>query len=467
VQVSAAPGVYNFGNFLIVHADSRTGEFASVQVTGDLGNRVRNPHLTYVGGDVFLTLDPNLLSILLPPNANENQRNVAGGIDKAINAGANLGPFANLFLLTPQGIANAMTQLSGEGATGLWLANFQSMSAFLNLMLDPFVDQRAAGVGGAALAFGPEAEQLPAEVANAYAAFMPVKAQPAGASAAMRWSFWGSGYGGYQKTAGDVAVVGSHDVTARAYGFAAGADYRFSARTVLGFALAGGGTSWGLADGLGGGRSDSFKLGAYASTRWGMGGYVSGALAYAHHWVTTDRTTSALGSEKLTADFKANGLGLRLESGYRIAMPFVGVTPYGALQAMSLSAPAYTETATFGAGASALSFNARNASTTRTELGAWFDHTSRLGDGNVLALRARAAWAHNWFSDPTLTAAFPTLPGASFIVNGATPARDAGLFSGRAEYRTRNNVAFSLKLDGEFGRGSQTYTGTGTVRVEW
>jgi hypothetical protein len=31
----------------------------------------------------------------------------------------------------------------------------------------------------------------------------------------------------------------------------------------------------------------------------------------------------------------------------------------------------------------------------------------------------------------------------------------------------RNNVAFGIKLDGEFGRGSQTYTGTGTVRVEW
>jgi outer membrane autotransporter protein len=183
--------------------------------------------------------------------------------------------------------------------------------------------------------------------------------------------------------------------------------------------------------------------------------------------VTTDRTTSALGSERLTANFNANGLGLRLESGYRFATPVVGITPYGAVQAMSLSAPGYSETATFGAGASALTYQARTASTTRTELGAWFDRTTRLGDGNVLALRARAAWAHNWFSDPTLTAAFPTLPGASFVVNGVTPARDAGQFSGRAELRMRNNVAFGIKLDGEFGQGSQTYTGTGTVRVEW
>jgi hypothetical protein len=34
------------------------------------------------------------------------------------------------------------------------------------------------------------------------------------------------------------------------------------------------------------------------------------------------------------------------------------------------------------------------------------------------------AWAHDWVSDPTLTPVFRTLPGASFIVNGATPAKN-------------------------------------------
>ena len=41
-------------------------------------------------------------------------------------------------------------------------------------------------------------------------------------------------------------------------GIAAGLDYKLSPDTLIGFALAGGGTSWSLAQGLGGGRSDVF-----------------------------------------------------------------------------------------------------------------------------------------------------------------------------------------------------------------
>src|ERR1019366_8888076 len=52
---------------------------------------------------------------------------------------------------------------------------------------------------------------------------------------------------------------GSHDLSARTGGFAAGADYRVSPFTMLGFALAGGGTNWSMAQGLGGGRSDAFQ----------------------------------------------------------------------------------------------------------------------------------------------------------------------------------------------------------------
>jgi hypothetical protein len=42
-------------------------------------------------------------------------------------------------------------------------------------------------------------------------------------------------------------------------------------------------------------------------------------------------------------------------------------------------------------------------------------------------MRARVAWAHDGMSDPTLAAAFQTLPGASFIVNGVTPAKNSAL----------------------------------------
>jgi uncharacterized protein with beta-barrel porin domain len=70
-------------------------------------------------------------------------------------------------------------------------------------------------------------------------------------------------------------------------------------------------------------------------------------------------------------------------------------------------------------------------------------------------------------SNPSLAAAFQTLPGASFIVNGATPARNSALASAGAELRLVNGVTLPGKFDGEFARGSQTYAGTGTIRYTW
>ena len=85
----------------------------------------------------------------------------------------------------------------------------------------------------------------------------------------------------------------------------------------------------------------------------------------------------------------------------------------------------------------------------------------------MLALRARLAWAHDWVSDPTLAAVFQTLPGASFIVNGATPAKNSALASAGTELRLANGVSLLGKFDGEFAGRSSTYAGTGTIRYAW
>jgi hypothetical protein len=76
-----------------------------------------------------------------------------------------------------------------------------------------------------------------------------------------------------------------------------------------------------------------------------------------------------------------------------------------------------------------LTYNSRNATDTRSELGARFDRQMLLNRNAVLALRGRVAWAHDWISDPSLVPVFEALPGASFIVNGATPAKNSALTS--------------------------------------
>jgi uncharacterized protein with beta-barrel porin domain len=63
--------------------------------------------------------------------------------------------------------------------------------------------------------------------------------------------------------------------------------------------------------------------------------------------------------------------------------------------------------------------------------------------------------------------AFQMLPGTSFIVNGAAPAKSSALASAGAELRLANGVTLLGKFDGEFASRSSTYAGTGTVRYAW
>jgi uncharacterized protein with beta-barrel porin domain len=243
-------------------------------------------------------------------------------------------------------------------------------------------------------------------------------------------------------------------------------EYHLTPDTVYGFGLAGGGTNWNLAQGLGSGRSDAFQAGVYAKTHFGPA-YVSAALAFANHWFTTDRI--ALG-DQLRATFTGQSYAARLEGGYRYAVPItgalVGVTPYAALQAQDFHTPNYSEADLTGGGLG-LSYASMNATDTRSELGARFDNL-QIVDSMPLVLRGRLAWAHDWFTNATaLNAVFQTLPGSSFTVNGAAPPKNSALTTAAAELHITSNWTAIGKFDGEFGSGSQTYGGTGTLRYTW
>jgi outer membrane autotransporter protein len=353
--------------------------------------------------------------------------------------------------------------LDGEVAADAEFGAFRLTNQFLNLMLDPFVDGRlgsGGGIGGGqAMSFAPDQQvSLPPDIALAYAGVL--KAPPP-APFAQRWTAWGSAYGGSNTTNGD-AAVGSSNVTAHTFGFAGGMDYHYSPDTIFGFALAGGGTNWGLSGGLGDGRSDAFQAGVYGITRAGPA-YLAAALSFTNHWMTTNR--SALG-DQLTANFDAQSYGARIEAGYRYAaLPMLGVTPYAALQAQDFHTPSYSETDVTGGGFG-LSYNAMNASDIRSELGARFDDPTLIG-GMPLILRARVAWAHDWVSNPSLGAVFESLPGASFVVNGAPMPSDSALTSVGAELFLTSKLTLLAKFDGEFASGSQTYAGSGTLRYSW
>jgi outer membrane autotransporter protein len=236
---------------------------------------------------------------------------------------------------------------------------------------------------------------------------------------------------------------------------------------VVGLAVAGGQSNFGLSDGLGTGTSDFLQVGAYGKT-WIDTYYVSVAGSTGHYDLSTTRSIAVPSiSDRFSASFAGVGVGARVEAGDRFAFAGFGWTPFVAFQTEAIRTPAYQETAALGNSAFALAYNAQTNTRARTELGGDID--GRIGavfNGDVFWY-ARAAWAHEFDGDTSATAAFQSLPGIGFTVQGAATPADAALLRAGAEWRIANGTSVGARFEGEFANGSSVYTGMGTLRVNW
>ena len=344
------------------------------------------------------------------------------------------------------------------------------MNLFLGLLTDPFIGGRGPTDGARATPFGEEGE------ASAYASSgKPRGKSERGAYSAVyskappiapfehHWSVWSAGFGGSQATAGN-PVVGSNAASSRLGAVAVGADYRFSPCTIAGFALAGGGTNFSVANG-GSGRSDLFQAGAFIRHTVGPA-YISAALAYGWQDITTDRTVTIGGLDQLHAQFNANAYSGRVEDGYRFVTPWMGLTPYAAGQFTTFDLPAYAEQAVTGATTFALAYGSKSATDTRSELGIRIDKSFAM-QASILTLRTRFAWAHDYNPDRNIAATFQALPGASFVVNGAAQASNSALTTASAEVKWINGWSAAATFEGEFANVTRSYAGKGVVRYIW
>jgi T5SS/PEP-CTERM-associated repeat protein len=398
--------------------------------------------LSYDANNVFLDLQAALGR---GTPLNQNQQAVATTLNNAFSNGHLLpSGFFTLFNLTGDRLANALSQVSGETATGTQQATFDAMGQFTSMLLDPSLGERGAS-----------------SYANSYASIGIGKAPPYTAPFAQRWNVWAAGYGGTQSTDGN-ATVGSNDVTSKIFGAAAGFDYRLSPQTLVGFSLGGAGTKYDLANGLGSGRSEMFQAGVYGRHDIGAA-YLAGALAYGWQDVTTDRNVLL---SSLRANFDTNAISGRLEAGHRFVTGPVGLTPYAAGQFTTVFLPDYAEQVVAGANTFALSYAGKDVTASRSELGLRADRSFAMQDA-ILTLRGRAAWAHNFNTDRSVAVVFQTLPVAGFVVNGAAPAPDAALVSASAETRWQNGVSVAASFDGEFSNLTESYAGKGVVRYRW
>jgi autotransporter-associated beta strand protein len=459
VNASFAPGTYVAKQYTILNAGVALHDRFSSLVSTNLPSGF-HASLSYGTDDVYLDLALNVVSPGTGLNA--NQQNVGNAIVNFFNS---TGGIPIVFgALTPA----ALTQLSGEAGTGQQQATFNAMNQFIGVMTDPFVAGRGDGVsaGGAAAGYADEEALAYAQKRQSSDALAAIntKAPSRAPTFEQRWNVWASAFGGSQATDGNV-VVGSNDTRSSIYGTAVGADYRFSPNTIAGFALAGGGTSFSVANNLGGGRSDLFQAGAFIRHDVGPV-YLTAALAYGWQDITTDRTVTVAGVDQLRAEFKANAWSGRIEGGYRFVAQGVGLTPYAAGQVTTFDLPNYAETAIVGADLFALAYNAKSVTDTRSEFGLRTDKSFAVKDG-VLTLRGRAAWAHDFNPDRSISATFQTLPGASFVVNGAAPASDSALATASAEMKWLNGWAIAATFEGEFSNVTRSYAGKGVVRYQW
>jgi autotransporter-associated beta strand protein len=75
--------------------------------------------------------------------------------------------------------------------------------------------------------------------------------------------------------------------------------------------------------------------------------------------------------------------------------------------------------------------------------------------------------AHDFDPDRSIAATFQTLPGASFVVNGAAQASDSALVTASIEKKWLNGWSATATFEGEFSDVTRSYAGKGVVRYQW
>ena len=144
----------------------------------------------------------------------------------------------------------------------------------------------------------------------------------------------------------------------------------------------------------------------------------------------------------------------------------IGITPYAAGQFTTFDLPPYAEQVLSGASTFALAYGSKSVTDTRSELGVRTDKSFAMQNA-ILTLRSRFAWAYDFNPDRSIGATFQTLPGASFVVNGAAQAHDAALTTASAEMKWLNGISLAATFEGEFSDVTRSYAGKGVVRYAW
>lgn len=425
--------------------------------------------LSYDENNVYLTI---LLRDFRSFALTRNQWSVANAIYWA--SGQMFGGLGGQLMLalnqaSDSAVAASLTQLSGDGVvTGAANAALQTGHLFTSVLDDQQAlwrdsmprDQVVRRIEP--FAYAPsrvDGAQWPVSRQNYAPA--PVRRD----DGVQRWRVWASGFGGQSNLHGN-AGTGSADQKLNSYGGALGVDYQMGSSMLFGMAL--GGSSSAFNAGNASGSATGIHFGAYTGFRV-QSFYGTASVAYSNFSNKTQRSVGAIGAvagEQEQGSFTSMEVRTRIEIGKRIAMENFAVTPFSAVEIAHLHTRPFVEQASGGVGLFALSFQSQGVSSMPTFIGLKTEARLDMG-GSILTPWVALAWRHEWSANRSQTASLVALPGASFVVIGARPARDAAQVKGGVNLAFSQSVALFATFEGEFGTKNPVYAGKGGMKMAW
>ena len=450
VQVLAAAGSYaNSTTYTIVRA---TGGVAGTYAGVTSNFAFLTPTLSYDANDVFLTLALPQQNAFTPTflALTPNQKAVGVALNQSFATAAGdfatvIGALAGLNIV--QGPA-ALDAISGQPWADFGTMNTNNAAMFMNAL-----GQQMANARGSSASTGQRQALAQACEIESCDGTGPLSA-------------WASALGGLGSVLGD---GNASTLTYNFGGAAAGMDYRFDPRFLVGIGVGyTHGTEW-VNSFMGQGWSDSVSVAAYGSfTQAGF--YLDALAGYAYFNNQLQRQIVIPGLQQRTATGStgANQFLGQAEGGYKVdvyAPAAATITPFGRLQISSVTQNAFSES-----GAQSLSLNVAQQTTNslRTTIGADLASSIALGNERKLDLAIRLGWQHE-FADTgrPITAAFAGAPGNSFTVFGATPARDAAVVGLQATTNIAAATQIYLRYDGGVGGGTDNHAINVGLRMSW
>ena len=419
------------------------------------------PTLSYDANDAYVNLSRNDVSFTAVA-ATGNQRSIGTaltnvGIRPTSDAGSAI--LNGLFTLSPTGARAAYDRLSGEGLVASQTTNVRAGRAFAETVNDQIGLWRVQPTAGAPIR---ELADLPAPT---------VAAAPL---ATRHYRVWASGDGGGFNINGN-AGLGTARQTGAFYGGDVGADTEIVPGLLLGGSLGGSGTDFTVSQRAASGNAVGFHASVYGAFTSGAD-YLQSITSFSDFSNTTDRTVGGFGGFAVAnerAAFGSTEIRERLEAGHSITRdagfgtPEVRFTPFIALEIAQLATNGFSEYATNGASnLLGLQSFGQTVADVPGFLGVRIDGTTRFAG---LAIRpvVSLAYLHEFSPQRNLTNGFLSLPGATFLVQGARPARDAAQTKLGAETSLNGHLSIFANFEGEFSSEEQVYGGKGGLRYIW